>query len=88
MLGTKRSPYRVDIDHYKPELAESLAEAWETVKTQVGKAQKRQKTCYDRQATQRDFATGDRVMGFMPHEQTGKKHKLARQTVLWSLPSK
>ncbi len=77
VLVLKRSPYRVDIDDCKSELAEGLAEAWETAKANIGRAQRRQKLCYDRRATQRKYATGDRVMVLMPHEQTGKICKLA-----------
>ena len=45
---------------------------------EIQKSQKKQKYQYDRNAKQRDFQAGDRVMVYMPYKQTGKNRKLSR----------
>ena len=77
-LSAKRTPYQVDIDDYRSELVHGLSEAWRIAKDSVAKAQKRQKRAYDRHSRPKTFREGDRVMVYMPVEQTGKNRKLSR----------
>lgn len=49
-----------------------------TTQMKLALGARKQKTNFDRRAKLKEFAAGDRVMVFMPHEQTGKKRKLAR----------
>ena len=59
------------------ELTHGLATAWKLARQNIGKAQKRQKECYDRQVKEPRYTVGGRVMVFMPHEKAGKKRKPA-----------
>ena len=77
-LSTPHSAYQVDIDDYKTELMDGLATAWELARSEICKAQQKQKRNYDRNARPRDFHKGDRVMVYMPREQSGRNRKLAR----------
>ena len=77
VLDTPPSPYIVDLDDYKVELTRGLASAWKVARSEVSKAQVRQKRSYDRKATSRNYQEGGRVMVFMPAETTGKNRKLS-----------
>ena len=55
------------------ELTHGLATAWKLARQNIGKAQKQQKECYDRQVKEPRYTVGGRVMVFMPHEKAGKK---------------
>ena len=77
-LSTTRSHYMVDLDDYKTELMASLTEAWETAGTCISKAQRAQKKQRDKSARVKPIRPGDRVMVYMPNEDTGKMRKLAR----------
>ena len=54
-----------------------LTEAREIVKFNVKKSQQKQKLQYDKEICEVKFKVGDRVMAYMPHEDTGKQRKLA-----------
>ena len=67
----------MDCDDYKVELVRGLSEAWELARSEVSKAQHRQKQQYDKKAKAVDYRQGDRVMAFMLQETSGKDRKLA-----------
>ena len=77
-LSFEKSPYMVDVDDYKTELAASLADAWRITRDNIDKAQKAQKKQYDKKARVKEIRAGDRVMVYMPQEANGVSKKLAR----------
>lgn len=77
-LNQPKTRYQVDLDDYKLELTDSLTQAWELAQTQIKKAQKHQKLCYDRHAKKPTFCVGDRVFIYMPSAKKGKAYKFAR----------
>ena len=76
-LSTPISSYQVDMDDYRTKPVTGLTEAWKIAKSNIGKAQRRQKIHYDKKAREVKYQIGDRVMVYMPHEDTGKLRKLA-----------
>ena len=60
------------------ELHSKISEAWEVARLNITRAQKRQKSAYDRSAKESLFRSGERVFLFKPAEQTGVKRKMAR----------
>ena len=54
-------------------MTHGLAAAWKLARQNIGKAQKGQIECYDRQAKKPKYKVGGRVMVFMPLEKTGKR---------------
>lgn len=60
------------------EVASRMSEAWELARKCIGKAQKRQKSTYDRTSRPPNFAVGERVILLKPSEKTGEARKLAR----------
>ena len=76
-FSTPRTVYQVDVEDYRLELTHGLTTAWKLARQKIGKAQVRQKECYDRQAKEPRYKVGGRVMVFMPHDKTGKKRKMA-----------
>jgi len=78
-LSQPKTRYQVDLDDYKTKLFGSLSHAWELARSQVKKAQQKQKY-YDRNAKEPRFKEGDRVFVYMPSEKKkkGKAHKFAR----------
>ena len=76
-LSFERSPYTVDVDDYKLELASSLADAWRVASENLKRSQTRQKQQYDKRATTKSVRPGDRVMVYMPKETTGSQRKMA-----------
>lgn len=77
VLDTPPSPYLVDSDDYKVELARGLSSAWEVARSEIKKAQRHQKQQYDKRSKSVVYQEGDRVMVFMPQETSGKDRKLA-----------
>ncbi len=67
-----------DLDTYKGEVATRLQEAWKLAQDQVKKAQKRQKSAFDRQARQPVYSVGERVFVYMPAAKASKAYKFAR----------
>ena len=55
-----------------------MSEAWELARQQITRAQKRQKTMYDRHTKKSPFQAGERVFLFKPAERTGARRKFAR----------
>ena len=60
------------------ELHARMAEAWELARQNITRAQKRQKTSYDRRCRPPQFREGERVFLFKPAEKTGETGKFAR----------
>ena len=77
VLESLPNPYRVDSESYSEELTKGLASAWRTVKSTIEQAQKQQKIQHDKRAGTCSFRVGNRVMVYMPSEDTGKQRKLA-----------
>ena len=77
-LSMTRTAYQVDIDDYTSELVHGLSEAWQLARKEIQRSQKKQKYQCDCRAKLRNFQAGDRVMVYMPYEQTGKNRKLSR----------
>ena len=69
---------QLDVDDYKSQVASQLAGTWEIARTNIEKAQKRQKAQHDRHSRTPQFRVGDRVFLFMPAAKTGKAYKFAR----------
>lgn len=67
-----------NLDTYKGEVATRLQEAWHLTQDQVKKAQKRQKSTFDRQARQPTYSVGERVFVYMPAAKASKAYKFAR----------
>ena len=76
-LSHPKTRYQVDLDDYKKDLVGSLSQAWELARTQVKKAQQKQKKYYDRQVKGPRFQEGDRVFVYMPAATKWKAHKFA-----------
>lgn len=77
-LTVPQSRELMDVDSYKTELVCSLADAWKLAQDNVKKAQKRQKTSYDRSARLPKFTVGDRVFLYMPAAKSTKAYKFAK----------
>ena len=77
VLDTPPSPYLVDSEDYQVELAQVLSSAWDVARSEIQKAQRHQKTQYDKKSKIVDYRAGGRVMVFMPQETTTKNRKLA-----------
>ena len=77
-LCSAKNRGKMNLKEYGIYIADKLSEAWILSKTSVGKAQKRQKTYYDRKARPPNFAVGERVFLLKPAERTGEGRKLAR----------
>ena len=69
---------QVDLDTYKGEVAARFKDAWEVAQTHVRKAQKWQKTAYDRKAKTPTYQVGERVFVYMPAAKATKAYKFAR----------
>ncbi len=54
-----------------------LTSVWNIARWEIGRAQKKQKTQYDRKTKTPHYRVGDRVMVFMPHVAKSKDRKLA-----------
>ena len=59
------------------ELVTVLTEAWKSAKQNIAKSQKYQKKFCDRMHKEPKYQIGSQVMVYMPHEDSGKLHKLA-----------
>ena len=68
----------MDLREYGVELYTRMSEAWELAKQSVRRAQKRQKTVYDRKSRPPKIQEGERVFLFKPAEKRGKARKFAR----------
>lgn len=77
-LNQPRTPYQVEFPDYCSELVAHLSDAWDLAHRNIARAQKKQKTQYDKKATQPKLKVGDRVMVHFPSQVTGKAWKLAR----------
>lgn len=78
LLSPQESRITTYLNEYGIELHEKLAAAWELARKNIGQAQKRQKSFYDKQSTATPFRPGERVFLYKPAEKTGEARKLAR----------
>ena len=76
-LSQPLTPYMVDLDDYRTALVTGLTESWKNAKQNIARVQKHQKQFYDRSSKAPNYQTGDRVMVYMPSENSGKLRKLA-----------
>ena len=72
-LSPKRTRELVNLREYGVKLH---SETWELARLNITRAQKRQKSAYDRSAKESLFRSGERVFLFKPVEQTGAKRKM------------
>jgi len=68
----------LELKKYGLELVDKLSTAWNLAKTGIKKAQKNQKSYYDRKSRPPNFAVGERVFLLKLAEKTGEGRKLAR----------
>ena len=78
VLSTPVERGYTDLNSYREELVLGLGEAWDLARSNVKKAQKRQKKNYDRTLKDVPLKVGDRVFLFVPAMKQGKAHKFAR----------
>ncbi len=78
LLSTKTARNLVNLKDYGSDLATKMSRAWDLARQCVGKAQKKQKSGYDRMERRPTFTVGERVFLFKPAEKTGPARKLAR----------
>ena len=77
-LSPKVTRVVTDLKDYGLELHARISEAWELARQHITRAQKNQKSAYDRRTRKASFQTGERVFLFKPAEQTGARRKFAR----------
>ena len=77
-LSQPRTPYQIGFPDYCSEMVANLSDAWALAHQNIEKAQRKQKTQYDKRSTKPKIKTGDRVMVLFPNEVKGKSWKLAR----------
>ena len=77
-LTPRKTLTTIDLKEYGLNLHARLTTAWKLARQCVTKAQKRQKTSYDRGAKDPVFREGERVFLHKPSEKTGEARKLAR----------
>lgn len=68
----------VDLKEYCADLAAKMAHAWDLARKSVSKAQKCQKSFYNKKARETNFSVGERVFLLKPVETTGANRKFAR----------
>ena len=78
ILSPPKARSIVGLQEYGSEIANKMSDAWELVRQCIGKAQKSQKTFYDRRSRLAKFRVGDRVFLFKPSTKTGETRKFAR----------
>ena len=77
VLSPKMTRTTVCLKEYGVELHAKMSDAWELARLHITRAQKRQKTAYDKCTKRSPFRTGERVFLYKPAEQTGQKRKFA-----------
>ena len=78
ILSPTKTRALIDLKEYGTGLAQKMADAWDLARQCIGKAQKTQKTYYDRDKELTTLAVGERVFLFKPSEKTGEARKLNR----------
>lgn len=78
LLSHPQPTHPVDVMEYCTELTTGLTTAWKMAKENVVEAQTRYKIQHDKKSKEPCYILGDRIFIHMPHEQLGKRHKLAR----------
>ena len=68
----------MDLKEYGAALASKMSGAWEMARKSITKAQRRQKSHYDKKSKPSTFVVGERVFLLKPAEKTGATRKLAR----------
>ena len=81
LLDNSEDHRLIDTRDYKGEMSHRFAVAWELARSQVEKAQERQKLYPDKFAKQPDIKVGDRVFVYHPAERWGKAYKFSRPFV-------
>ena len=78
VLDPKRTRATTDLREYGIELHSRMSAAWELARRNISRAQKRQKTAYDRRSRPSRFQEGERVFLFKPAVKSGQARKFAR----------
>ena len=68
----------VDLVNYQAEVSTRLSSAWESARTAINRAQKKQKHYHDRQAKDPKVSVGEHVFVYFPAKRSGKMYKFAR----------
>ena len=68
----------LNLADYQTEVAIRMSNAWESAKVAIKKAQKQQKTQYDKRARDPKLSVGDAVFVYFPAKKSGKAYKFAR----------
>ena len=68
----------LNLADYQTEVAIRMSNAWESAKVAIKKAQKQQKTQYDKRARDPKLSIGDAVFVYFPAKKSGKAYKFAR----------
>ena len=77
-LSQPRTPYQIEFPDYCSELVANLSDAWALAHENIERAQRKQKSQYDKKSRLPEIKIGDRVMVYFPNEVKGKAWKLAR----------
>ena len=81
LLDNSEDRRLIDTRDYKEEMSHRFAVAWELARSQVEKAQERQKLFHDKFAKQPDIKVGARVFVYHPAERRDKAYKFSRPFV-------
>ena len=68
-----------NLDDYRTEMSQRMAQAWDCAREQIIKAQKKQKQQHDRHAKDPSFQVGERVFVYMPAAGQGEAYKFAKK---------
>ena len=68
----------LNLADYQTEVAIRMSNAWESAKAAIKRAQKQQKTQYDKRAKDPNVSVGDTVFVYFPAKKSGRAYKFAR----------
>ena len=68
----------LNLADYQTEVAIRMSNAWESAKVAIKRAQKQQKTQYDKRAKDPKVSVGDTVFVYFPAKKSGRAYKFAR----------
>ena len=75
-LYTSPTLHMLDAADYRTKLVTDLSTTWNLARTCITKAQKKQKSQYEKHAKLPTHRPSDRVMVYMPHKTTGEGSKV------------
>ena len=78
VLSLSKTRVIPDLREYGADLATKMSHAWDIARKLIGKAQKHQKTFYDKRAREPNFNVGERIFLLKPSETRGVNRKFGR----------